>query len=56
VNASVKAIACHDTPVIVAGQTVGPLTAGQTINFKTRASNSAVRTPVESAVQTIALT
>jgi hypothetical protein len=46
----------HDTPVILAGQTVGPFTAGQTVNFKTRASNSAVTTPVESAVQTITLT
>ena len=46
----------HARPVILAGQTVGPFTAGQTINFKTRASNSAVTTPVECAVKTITVT
>lgn len=44
----------HDTPVILTGQTVGPFTAGQTVNFRVRAANSAGTT--DSAVQTITLT
>jgi hypothetical protein len=43
----------HDTPVILAGQTVGPFTAGQTVNFRVRASNSAGTT--DSAVKTIVI-
>ncbi|NDK16562.1 MAG: hypothetical protein GW911_31420, partial [Armatimonadetes bacterium] len=31
----------HPTPVVLTGQTSGPFAAGQTINFKTRAENSA---------------
>ena len=31
----------HPTPVVLTGQTLGPFTAGQTINFKARAENSA---------------
>jgi len=44
----------HATPVVLAGQTIGPFPAGATINIKTRATNSAGST--ESAVQTITLT
>lgn len=44
----------HATPVVLAGQTIGPFTAGATINVKTRGTNSAGAT--ESAVQTITLT
>lgn len=57
----------HATPVIFAGQTVGPFVAGQTaitsplphvsraMNFKTRGSNS-VNPSVEGAVVTIVIT
>ena len=31
----------HATSVVLTGQTLGPFTAGQTINFKARAENSA---------------
>ena len=44
----------HNRPVVLAGQTVGPFTAGQTVNFPVRAANSAGTT--ESAVKTITLT
>jgi hypothetical protein len=43
----------HDTPVILTGQTVGPFTAGATVNFRVRATNSAGTT--DSAVKTITL-
>jgi len=43
----------HDTPVILTGQTVGPFTAGQTVNFRVRAENSAGTT--DSAVKTITI-
>jgi len=44
----------HNTPVILAGQSVGPFTAGQTVNFRVRAANSAGTT--DSVVKTITLT
>ncbi|NCP34614.1 MAG: hypothetical protein GW867_31870, partial [Armatimonadetes bacterium] len=31
----------HPTPVVLTGHTIGPFSAGQTINLKTRAENSA---------------
>jgi len=44
----------HPTPVVLAGQTIGPFEAGQTVNLKTVAENSAGA--MEGAVRTIALT
>ena len=41
----------HSTPVLLAGQTVGPFLAGQTVEFKTRAENSVGST--DSAVKTV---
>ena len=38
----------HSTPVIVDGHSVGPFATGQTINFKTRASNSTGDSDVKS--------
>lgn len=43
----------HPATVVLAGQTIGPFTTGATINFKTRATNSAGTT--ESTVKTIIL-
>ena len=41
----------QSTPVLLAGQTVGPFLAGQTVEFKTRAENSVGST--DSAVKTV---
>ncbi len=44
----------HSTPVLFAGQTVGPYVVGQTVNFKTRGANS-INPSVESPVVTIVI-
>ncbi len=50
----VDPVFAHPTTVVLAGQTIGPFVAGQTVNMKTKASNSAGAT--ESAVKTIVIT